>query len=188
MSTTPEDTWEQDSEWDCSCATPEMCRGGCCTCEDFADWCAEEKEEGIEHAHPVREFKAALKGIWGLERYLKRSEGDLNAMKASLEELLHEKEDQEESHWKEQKAVQEHNICVSEEYVTSLREKLAAKKAEAKAQHIAHLEEQLKRAKDRYRSALRSNIGHGYDRICSNFQDEVEDAERELADAKAESD
>jgi hypothetical protein len=51
---------------------------------------------------------------------------------------------------------------------------------------VEQVEAELARAQANYRSALMSDPGrHGYDRACDNFQTEVDDLERELAEAKA---
>lgn len=73
--------YEADSEWDCSCMTPECCCGGCQTSEGFKEWCAMEKECGEEHRLPVRDFKKANRGPWGLERRIAAVEGMLERLK-----------------------------------------------------------------------------------------------------------
>ncbi len=82
------DEYENDSEWDCSCATPEMCRGGCCTSEDFKDWNTEEKVKGVVHEQPLHDFKIANRGVWGIERRLKRAELDVQNMEKYYLETL----------------------------------------------------------------------------------------------------
>jgi hypothetical protein len=53
--------------------------------------------------------------------------------------------------------------------------------AETHAERVAEAQAQLERARSHYHSALMSDPSMpGYDRICSNFQDEVDAAEQEL--------
>ena len=65
-----------DSEWDCSCVTPEMCRGDCCceTSEMFHAWLTEQRAKGIKHRYPVRAFNAANKGLWGIDYRIRDAE------------------------------------------------------------------------------------------------------------------
>lgn len=64
----------EDSEWNCSCATPEMCRHDCETTECYNEWRTEEEAKGAEHRLPVRNFKVAIKSGWRLERNIKKAE------------------------------------------------------------------------------------------------------------------
>lgn len=84
-----DDDSDSDSDWDCcSCMTPEMCRGGCCTSEDFKEWSTEEKAKGVDHRRPVRDFKKALKDSWGLERRIQQCEMELKAAKEHYQTVL----------------------------------------------------------------------------------------------------
>jgi hypothetical protein len=74
----------EDSEWDCSCATPEMCRGDCGTDEHFCEWAKEEKEKGVTHRLPVHDFKVAWRGGWGIPRRILEVEEHLKIAQHAL--------------------------------------------------------------------------------------------------------
>lgn len=73
-----------DSEWDCSCATPEMCRGECGTHDCFCEWTKEEKAKGATHTRPVHDFKVAWRGGWGLPRRIAETEQHLENARHDL--------------------------------------------------------------------------------------------------------
>lgn len=96
--------------WDCcSCATPEMCMGDCCTSEDYKVWWQEEKDKGAVHEKPIRDFKTANRSAWGLERRLKRAEEDLRIMQKAYEEVLAE-DDKDKPWWERHRAHYEDEV------------------------------------------------------------------------------
>lgn len=122
------DVDEEDSDWDCcSCVTPEMCRGGCCTSEDFKEWSTEEKEKGEIHNHPVRDFKKALKGSWGLERRINQCEIELKEAMDAYQSIL--KSGPDFNGWEQRRSSAEGEVRQMEEWMDHLL-KLRDKKTE----------------------------------------------------------
>lgn len=125
-----DDGSDSDSDWDCSCATPECCAGDCCTADDFKDWSEEEKTKGAEHKQPLRDFHAANRSAWGLERQLKRAEEDLRIMQKAYEEVLAE-DDKDKPWWERHRAHYENEVKKAEAYLKSLRSVLEKERAAA---------------------------------------------------------
>lgn len=59
------DYTNEDDEWDCSCATPEMCQGDCETSSEFRTWNHAEKAHGRTYKRPIEAFKLHRETLHG---------------------------------------------------------------------------------------------------------------------------